>query len=185
MGSSEEGIREDEKLLIKRFLIILFLTLLKIEILNFLRLFFKCEKLKIYHFDKGRNHKHLARPHILSKRQIIGMANSSLPVALIIGEKPSVAKSVSDALCRHSPVRTTKNFATPLHEFNGSFNGEPVVFCCTSVTGHVMNLDFKSQYNNWAEVDPKDLFSVFPAFSGFYNFLISPWFLSVLVVFPY
>lgn len=44
-----------------------------------------------------------------------------------------------------------------VHEFEGDFQGTPVLFRMTSVIGHVFSLDFLPQFQSW-EKDPKELF---------------------------
>ncbi|MES1921050.1 hypothetical protein MHBO_002648, partial [Bonamia ostreae] len=79
-------------------------------------------------------------------------------IALIVGEKPSVALSVAKALSNNN-FQSKKSFATPIHEFTGSFQDKRTVFRCTSVTGHVLNIDFHPKYRNWTDTEPRELFT--------------------------
>jgi hypothetical protein len=45
-----------------------------------------------------------------------------------------------------------------IHEFHGSFRGEPAMFKMTSVIGHVFALDFLPQFQSWEGTDPQKLF---------------------------
>jgi len=51
------------------------------------------------------------------------------------------------------------NNACSVHEWQGQFKGENVLFKMTSVCGHVMSLDFIGKYNSWDKVDPIELFT--------------------------
>ncbi|UYV70828.1 TOP3B [Cordylochernes scorpioides] len=79
--------------------------------------------------------------------------------ALMVAEKPSLAKSIAQILSNGS-VQTRKSVsnACPVHEFIETFNGEATLFKMTSVCGHVMALDFIPKYNSWDKVDPIELF---------------------------
>ena len=46
----------------------------------------------------------------------------------------------------------------PKIQYNGRFRGADARFLFTSVTGHVMSIDFEKEYNNWDKVDPVQLF---------------------------
>lgn len=45
-----------------------------------------------------------------------------------------------------------------VHEFEGCFHGQSVLFRMTSVIGHVFALDFLPQFQSWEGTDPKSLF---------------------------
>jgi DNA topoisomerase-3 len=45
-----------------------------------------------------------------------------------------------------------------VHEWNGTFMGQPAHFKMTSVIGHVYSLDFPSKFQNWETTDPASLF---------------------------
>jgi DNA topoisomerase IA len=74
-------------------------------------------------------------------------------VLLHVAEKPSVAKAIAAALCPGSKAsaragpRNNKNFIAPVYEFEASV---PVFGAAkhivTSVTGHLMSVDFKEPY---------------------------------------
>ncbi|CAG7727511.1 unnamed protein product [Allacma fusca] len=81
-----------------------------------------------------------------------------LPVVLMIAEKPSVAETIAQKLSSQAPrVRKALN-GIPVHEWDGSFANQRVMFRMTAVTGHVYGMDFPSKYNSWDKVDPADLF---------------------------
>ncbi|XP_028904879.1 DNA topoisomerase 3-beta-1 [Ornithorhynchus anatinus] len=83
-----------------------------------------------------------------------------MKTVLMVAEKPSLAQSIAKILSRGSATsRKGLNGACSVHEYNGSFAGQPVRFKMTSVCGHVMALDFIGKYNSWDKVDPAELFS--------------------------
>ena len=82
-----------------------------------------------------------------------------MKTVLMVAEKPSLAQSIAKLLSSgHMSSRKGFNGACSVHEYNGTFNKEPVKFKMTSVCGHVMSLDFHHKYNNWDAVDPQELF---------------------------
>ena len=77
------------------------------------------------------------------------------PVVLMVAEKPSLAQSLAKILSSGGlSSRKGSNGACSVHEWNGRFHGESVLFKMTSVCGHVMSCDFPPKYNNWDKVDP-------------------------------
>ncbi|KNC46096.1 DNA topoisomerase [Thecamonas trahens ATCC 50062] len=88
----------------------------------------------------------------------------TLPVVLMVGEKPSIARAVAmyaapegmEVVTRDSTVSRS----LPVHEFEGSFAGTRVLFRVTAVIGHVYSLDFDPQFQSWDATPPRDLFSV-------------------------
>ncbi|XP_065580177.1 DNA topoisomerase 3-beta-1-like isoform X2 [Artemia franciscana] len=57
------------------------------------------------------------------------------------------------------PESKWSNGACSVHEWEGKFLGQDVLFKMTSVCGHVMSLDFPEKYKSWGKVDPVELFS--------------------------
>jgi len=82
-----------------------------------------------------------------------------MKTVLMVAEKPSLAQSIAKILS-NGRVASRKGLspACQVHEYHGTFIGQAVKFKMTSVCGHVMSLDFKSQYNNWDAVEPGELF---------------------------
>ncbi|CAO3611618.1 unnamed protein product [Cunninghamella echinulata] len=76
---------------------------------------------------------------------------------LMVAEKPSLADALSQLLAPKGMFKTRKG-ATPVHEWEGTYQQQPAHFKFTSVTGHVYNTDFTAEYNSW-EIDPQQLFS--------------------------
>ncbi|PIK48568.1 hypothetical protein BSL78_14556 [Apostichopus japonicus] len=82
-----------------------------------------------------------------------------MKTAFMVAEKPQLAQSLAKILSGGN-LHSRKGFngACSIHEYNGTFQGEPVKFKMTSVCGHVMGLDFLPKYNSWDKVDPSELF---------------------------
>ena len=49
------------------------------------------------------------------------------------------------------PFRRPRNLRK-VHEYVGTFRGHEAKFKFTAVTGHVLSLDFKAEFNNWDAV---------------------------------
>jgi DNA topoisomerase-3 len=79
---------------------------------------------------------------------------------LMVAEKPSIAKSIADALGSNYSKRSGISKVCPVYEYKGSFFGEQVFFLVTSVCGHLYSRDFPRQYNNWESIDPLELYDV-------------------------
>jgi DNA topoisomerase-3 len=108
--------------------------------------------------------------------------------ALNVAEKPSVAKAISEILGgnglhrvpelifvsshKFKSVESSNPFFVVHHqrngrspynhifEFNYKIGGQDVEMHFTSVTGHLMGLDFGQQYTGWRSCDPLDLFTL-------------------------
>ncbi|XP_040371096.1 DNA topoisomerase 3-alpha isoform X3 [Rosa chinensis] len=79
---------------------------------------------------------------------------------LNVAEKPSVAKSVANILSRGQGLRMREGRSryNKIYEFNYSINGCPCQMLFTSVTGHLMELEFEDRYRKWHSCDPVLLF---------------------------
>ncbi|KAL4352305.1 hypothetical protein GQ457_06G034590 [Hibiscus cannabinus] len=79
---------------------------------------------------------------------------------LNVAEKPSVAKSVSGLLSRNQGlrVRDGRSRYNKIFEFNYSIRGQPCHMLFTSVTGHLMELEFEDRFRKWHSCDPGDLY---------------------------
>ncbi|KAL6551905.1 DNA topoisomerase 3-alpha [Orobanche gracilis] len=82
--------------------------------------------------------------------------------ALNVAEKPSVAKAVSGILSRNSSgglrVRDGRSRYNRIFEFNYTIGNQQFDMSFTSVTGHLMELDFVDRYRKWHSCDPVDLY---------------------------
>ncbi|KAK3036183.1 hypothetical protein RJ639_030253 [Escallonia herrerae] len=75
---------------------------------------------------------------------------------LNVAEKPSVAKAVSGILSRNQGlrVRDGRSRYNKIFEFDYTIHGQPCHMLFTSVTGHLMELDFEDRYRKWHSCDP-------------------------------
>ncbi|KAF9681814.1 hypothetical protein SADUNF_Sadunf05G0041700 [Salix dunnii] len=79
---------------------------------------------------------------------------------LNVAEKPSVAKSVATILSRNQlRVRDGRSRYNKIFEFNYSINGQQCHMLVTSVTGHLMEVEFEDRYRKWHSCDPADLYT--------------------------
>ncbi|KAG5232869.1 DNA topoisomerase [Salix suchowensis] len=79
---------------------------------------------------------------------------------LNVAEKPSVAKSVATILSRNQlRVREGRSRYNKIFEFNYSINGQQCHMLVTSVTGHLMEVDFEDRFRKWHSCDPADLYT--------------------------
>ncbi|KAJ1298658.1 hypothetical protein BS78_01G470500 [Paspalum vaginatum] len=78
---------------------------------------------------------------------------------LNVAEKPSVAKSVAEILSRGSmQSRAGRSPYNRVFEFNYVINGRACRMLVTSVTGHLMELEFEDRFRRWQSCDPAELF---------------------------
>ena len=80
---------------------------------------------------------------------------------LNVAEKPSVAKSVAEILSREGggmQTRAGRSRYNRVFEFNYNIGGRACHMLVTSVTGHLMELDFDDRYRKWYSCDPAELF---------------------------
>ena len=89
-----------------------------------------------------------------------GPASSSLSrIVLNVAEKPSVAKEIAHILSkgnmRSQPGISKYNY---VHEFCMEIDGMTHQMRFTSVSGHLMSLDFAPEYKSWTSVDASSLF---------------------------
>lgn len=78
---------------------------------------------------------------------------------LMVAEKPSIARSIADALSNGS-YNSRKGACKfcQVHEYYGSMFGKNAFFKVTSVIGHVYTTDFPPGYQDWRKIDPVELF---------------------------
>ena len=78
---------------------------------------------------------------------------------LNVAEKPSVAKAVAEILSRRSmQSRAGRSQYNRIFEFNYAINGRACHMLVTSVTGHLMELEFDDRFRRWHSCDPAELF---------------------------
>ncbi|KAI3992371.1 hypothetical protein MKX01_030092 [Papaver californicum] len=78
---------------------------------------------------------------------------------LNVAEKPSVAKAVSMSLSRNQfRTREGRSRYNKIFEFEYTIRGLLCHMSFTSVTGHLMEMDFEERYRKWGSCDPVDLY---------------------------
>ncbi|XP_078442780.1 topoisomerase 3alpha [Wolffia australiana] len=85
------------------------------------------------------------------------------PVRVLnVAEKPSVAKSVAEILSRRGGgsfrSREGRSRYNRVFEFDYTIRGQACHMLMTSVTGHLMELDFDDRFRRWHSCDPADLY---------------------------
>ncbi|XP_057550339.1 DNA topoisomerase 3-alpha isoform X1 [Amaranthus tricolor] len=79
--------------------------------------------------------------------------------ALNVAEKPSVAKAVTGILSRNNArMREGRSRYNKIFEFEYTIRGQPIHMIFTSVTGHLMELEFDERFKKWYSCDPADLY---------------------------
>ncbi|KAI3451633.1 hypothetical protein Pfo_008298 [Paulownia fortunei] len=83
--------------------------------------------------------------------------------ALNVAEKPSVAKAVSGILSKNPSsgglrVRDGRSRYNKIFEFIYTIQNQQFHMSFTSVTGHLMELEFEDRYRKWHSCDPVDLY---------------------------
>ncbi|EFJ13984.1 hypothetical protein SELMODRAFT_121488 [Selaginella moellendorffii] len=78
---------------------------------------------------------------------------------LNVAEKPSAAKEIAQILS-HGDCRSLSGHSVynRIFHFNYMIGGQPCRMVMTSVSGHLMELDFEEQFRKWYYCDPADLF---------------------------
>jgi DNA topoisomerase-3 len=77
---------------------------------------------------------------------------------LSVAEKPSIAKKMAILLSSNFERGFSHSKYNPVFHFNKEFLGEEAEHTVTSVTGHIKNFIFDSNFKDWSSVDPEDLF---------------------------
>uniref|UniRef100_A0A0N4ZWC0 DNA topoisomerase n=1 Tax=Parastrongyloides trichosuri TaxID=131310 RepID=A0A0N4ZWC0_PARTI len=77
---------------------------------------------------------------------------------LMVAEKPSLARTISNILSNGSAKQGSKNDGEPSKFFfNGTFNDKNADFIMTSTFGHMKEICFAGEYTNWMKPE-KELF---------------------------
>jgi DNA topoisomerase-3 len=83
----------------------------------------------------------------------------AIPTVLCVAEKPSVARTASSILSSgHSRIEETRDKYIKNFHFPGKFLGQDANLVFTSVLGHLVEIDFSRQYEQWSAVEPGALF---------------------------
>ncbi|GAB6030256.1 DNA topoisomerase 3-alpha [Chamberlinius hualienensis] len=79
---------------------------------------------------------------------------------LNVAEKNNVAKGIAQLLSRGAfRTRNGKSVYNKIYEFPLMFMGKQSTMIVTSVSGHLLHLDFHSNFKNWQTCSPIELFS--------------------------
>jgi len=78
---------------------------------------------------------------------------------LMIAEKPSIAKSLSDCLCG-GKAKMGKMGRLSFFKFENYFKGVSATITVSSVAGHVYGADFISEHNKWDAIETSRLYDV-------------------------
>ncbi|XP_042417323.1 DNA topoisomerase 3-alpha-like [Zingiber officinale] len=81
---------------------------------------------------------------------------------LNVAEKPSVAKAVAEILSRRSGgmrSREGRSRFNRVFEFEYAIGSQVCHMLVTSVTGHLMELEFEDRFRKWHSCDPVDLYN--------------------------
>jgi len=79
---------------------------------------------------------------------------------LMIAEKPSIARSIADALATSKYNSKTAGRGKTIITFDGYFGSAKAKFTVSSVMGHVYTSDFTQEHNQWNKIDALDLYKV-------------------------
>eukprot|EP01039_Chlorochromonas_danica_P004386 gene4386-4807_t len=80
---------------------------------------------------------------------------------LSVAEKPSVAKELAAIIGKGHPVNRRAGFSPYNHVFDIQdclFQDQHVQMSITSVSGHMMDLEFDASFKSWSSCNPVDLF---------------------------
>jgi DNA topoisomerase-3 len=84
-------------------------------------------------------------------------------VVLSVAEKPSVAKELAAIISKEPPERIRRAGFSPYNPIfqieKCSFRDQQVCMTMTSVSGHMMELEFDTAYKGWFSCSPVDLFT--------------------------
>ncbi|KXS18631.1 prokaryotic type I DNA topoisomerase [Gonapodya prolifera JEL478] len=77
---------------------------------------------------------------------------------LFVAEKPSISKSIAQILGGR-PQQIGQPPRTPVTwRFEYPYNGQQCEIICTSVAGHIMEMDFANEFKKWDSCNPVELF---------------------------
>ena len=86
--------------------------------------------------------------------------SSSYLQILMIAEKPSIARAISEVLSNGKYKNHKTSRGKCLLSFDGYFQGIKARFTVSAVAGHVYTSDFLREHNNWDAIDPVELYDV-------------------------
>ena len=86
--------------------------------------------------------------------------SSSYLQILMIAEKPSIARAISEVLSNGKYKNHKTGRGKCLLSFDGYFQGIKARFTVSAVAGHVYTSDFLREHNKWDAIDPVELYDV-------------------------
>ena len=86
--------------------------------------------------------------------------NDSYLNILMIAEKPSIARMISEVLSNGKSKNHKTGRGKCLITFDGYFKGIKSRFTVSAVAGHIYTSDFMREHNNWGNIDESDLYNV-------------------------
>ena len=86
--------------------------------------------------------------------------SSSYLQILMIAEKPSIARAISEVLSNGKFKSHKTGRGKCLLTFDGYFQGIKARFTVSAVAGHVYTSDFLREHNKWDAIDPVELYDV-------------------------
>ena len=86
--------------------------------------------------------------------------SSSYLQILMIAEKPSIARAISEVLSNGKFKSHKTSRGKCLLSFDGYFHGIKARFTVSAVAGHVYTSDFLREHNKWDAIDPVELYDV-------------------------
>ena len=86
--------------------------------------------------------------------------SSSYLQILMIAEKPSIARAISEVLSNGKFKNHKTGKGKCLLTFDGYFQGIKARFTVSAVAGHVYTSDFLREHNKWDAIDPVELYDV-------------------------
>ncbi len=82
-----------------------------------------------------------------------------METALMVAEKPSVARSLKDILGGNQAITCEgRSSFNKIHKYTGDVAGRTMNVMITSVLGHLMEIDFTPAHRSWGSCAPGDLF---------------------------
>ena len=81
---------------------------------------------------------------------------------LMVAEKPSIAKKLTEILSPKSPKyeNKTNEMNWVYYTFEGYFKRIKAKFTVTSVKGHIYESNFRERHNDWEEIEAGDLYEI-------------------------
>ncbi|XP_034311164.2 DNA topoisomerase 3-alpha isoform X1 [Magallana gigas] len=98
---------------------------------------------------------------ILIRRKYCSYASADMVKVLNVAEKNDAAKTIANVISRGS-AKKREGFSkfNKIYEFNYNILNKNCLMMMTSVSGHLLEMDFVGQYNKWYSCSPLSLFDL-------------------------